>query len=240
MSLAISRESFFWHKVHSLTGVIPVGFYMVQHLTLNSFSLGGAAKFDAVIGFFEGIPIHILLAMEILIIWLPLFFHAIYGLFITSRAQQNYFTSKYKWSQNRMYAFQRYSGVFLFFFLIYHVISTTVYKYITHDAEVIKYAAWNKHLTEYGGIFLIVYALGVLAASYHLAYGIWNFCIRWGITISDRAQLRVQKFSLVFFFVLTLLGWGALGGFLMNKSDGPVASLEASSKARSLPAGTVH
>jgi succinate dehydrogenase / fumarate reductase cytochrome b subunit len=238
MSLALNRENFFWHKVHSLTGIIPVGFYMVQHLTLNSFSLGGATKFDAVIGFFEGIPIHLLLLLELAAIWLPLTFHAVYGLFITSRGQVNsFFTTKYKWSQARMYSFQRYSGVFLFFFLIYHVISTTVRKYWTGDPEVIKYAEWHRHLTEYGGIFLILYAVGVFCASYHLAYGIWNFCIRWGITISDRAQLRIQKFSFAFFIVITLLGWAALGGFLMNRQEGPIGSVE-SPAMQVIPEGT--
>ena len=37
-----------------------------------------------------------------------------------------------------------------------------------------------------------------------------------GITISDQAQIRVQKFSLVAFIVLTILGWGAILGFLRN------------------------
>ncbi|MEZ0324313.1 MAG: hypothetical protein ACAH95_00260 [Fimbriimonas sp.] len=236
MSLALTRESFFWHKVHSLTGIVPVGFYMVQHLTLNSFSLGGAAKFDAVIGFFEGIPIHLLLLLEAVAIWIPLLFHAIYGLFITSRGEvNNYFTTKYKWSQARMYSFQRYSGIFLFFFLIYHVLTTTVNKYLTGNPEVIKYAAWHENLTANGGLLLIVYILGVFFASYHLAYGIWNFCIRWGITISDQAQLRVQKFSLVFFIAITLLGWAALAGFLFNKQEGPVDSIGT---AQSIPQGT--
>jgi succinate dehydrogenase / fumarate reductase, cytochrome b subunit len=237
MSLALTRESFFWHKVHSLTGIVPVGFYMVQHLTLNSFSLGGAEKFNAVIGFFEGIPIHLLLALEAVAIWIPLLFHAIYGLFITSRGEvNNYFTSKYKWSQARMYAFQRISGMFIFFFLIYHVLSTTGYKYMTGSAEVIEYAAMRSQFTSYGGLILLVYALGVLFSSYHLAYGIWNFCIRWGITISDRAQLRIQKFSLVFFVVVTLLGWAALGGFLMNRQEGPVKTIESATPE--LPQGT--
>ncbi len=237
MSLALTRESFFWHKVHSLTGIVPVGFYMVQHLTLNSFSLGGPTKFDGVIGFFEGIPIHLLLLLEAVAIWIPLLFHAVYGLFITSRGEVNtYFTTKYKWSQARMYTFQRYSGIFLFFFLIYHVISTTVRKYWTGDPEVIKFAEWNRHLTEYNGIFLLVYVLGVLFASYHLAYGIWNFCIRWGITISDEAQLRVQKFSVVFFVAITLLGWAALVGFLMKHE--PKAAESGGTAVQTLPQGT--
>jgi succinate dehydrogenase/fumarate reductase cytochrome b subunit len=55
----IGRESYFWHKLHSLTGMIPTGFYLVQHLTLNSFALGGPEKFNGVIQFFEGMPKHL-------------------------------------------------------------------------------------------------------------------------------------------------------------------------------------
>jgi succinate dehydrogenase / fumarate reductase, cytochrome b subunit len=241
MSLALTRENYFWHKVHSLTGIIPVGFYMVQHLTLNSFSLAGAAAFDGVILFFEGMPLHLLLALEIFVIWLPLLFHAVYGLFIGARGEKNYFSTKYKWSQNLMYSMQRWSGVFLFLFLIYHVSATTIYKYVTGDVERIMYSGWRETLTQWGGVFLIVYAIGVLAASYHLAYGIWNFCIRWGITISDKAQIRIQKFSLVAFIALTLLGWGALAGFLVERAvpTAPAGQPIGQTQAPALPTATV-
>src|SRR4051812_2218543 len=65
MSLAVNRENFFWHKVHSLTGIVPIGFYMLQHLTLNSFSLAGPEHFNGVISFFGSMPWYILLGMEI-------------------------------------------------------------------------------------------------------------------------------------------------------------------------------
>jgi succinate dehydrogenase / fumarate reductase cytochrome b subunit len=218
MSLALNRESFFWHKVHSLTGVIPVGYYMAQHLVLNSFTLGGPEKFNGVIEFFEGIPKHFLIVLEVFAIWLPLIFHAIYGMFIVGRSQQNFIGTKYGWSQNSMYTFQRYSGIFLFFALIFHVSTTTVQKYITGNAEAIKYAAWHDKLTANGGILLIFYVLLVLTASYHLGYGIWNFCIRWGITVTDAAQARIQKLAFAVFIFLTLTGWGALAGFLIHPS----------------------
>ncbi len=214
MAISLTKENFFWHKVHSLTGIIPVGFYMVQHLTLNSFSFAGPDKFNAVINFFQGMPKHFLLALEVCAIWVPLLFHAVYGLFIANRGQSNYFTSKYGWSQNRMYTLQRYSGIFIFLFLIYHVSTTTINSKINGD-QVLMFDAWHDKLTSYGYVFLIVYMLGVMACSYHLAYGVWNFCIRWGITISDRAQTAVQKFSLVMFIAVTLIGWTALFGFLM-------------------------
>lgn len=217
MALSLTKENYFWHKLHSLTGIVPIGFYMVQHLTLNSFSFAGREKFNAVIDFFQGMPWHLLLVLEVALIWLPLLFHGVYGLFIVNRGESNYFSSKYGWSQNRMYTLQRYSGIFIFLFLIFHVATTTVNAKMNGE-RVIQFDAWHDKLTQYGFAFLILYMLGVMASSYHLAYGVWNFCIRWGITISEKAQIRVQKFSFWMFIVVTLIGWTALAGFLMPHS----------------------
>lgn len=235
MAVALNRENFFWHKVHSLTGIVPVGAYMLQHLTLNSFSVAGEKQFNGVLNFFESIPWYVLLMMEIFLIWLPLLFHAVYGLFIANRGKSNYFSEKYGWSQNRMYTFQRWTGIILFLFLTYHVASTTVLKYMSGKLDPISFQAWHTKLTSYGYIFLIIYLVGVMCASYHLAYGIWNFCIRWGITISERAQMKVQKFSAGMFVVVTLLGWAALFGFLrpQNGSSVDVAPQPVQSENRS-------
>lgn len=220
MVLNLTRESYFWHKVHSLTGILPIGFYMVQHLTLNSFSLAGPEKFNAVIGFFAGMPRHILLMLEIVFIYTPLLFHGVYGIFISSRAQSNYFTQKYKWNENRMYTFQRWSGIALFFLLIAHVVTTTVKAQVSPIGhESIEFNAWNATLVS-GGTYLglALYVVGVALASYHLAYGWWNFCIRWGITVSERSQQAMLRFCTGLFVVITLLGWAALAGFLMPQA----------------------
>jgi len=222
MAVALSKENYVLHKIHSLTGVVPVGYYMVQHLVLNSFTLAGPEKFNAVIGFFESMPKHFLLVMEVCMIWIPVLFHAVYGMFIVSRAKPNYFGSVYGWSQNLMYVLQRWSGAFLFFFLAIHVVTTTGAKYLGGGAKVIEYAAWHEKLSTAPYLWLAFYILGVASASYHLGYGIWNFSIRWGIAVSDAAQNKVQKFAFAFFVAVTLIGWGALAGFLLphNSSDG--------------------
>jgi len=137
MALALDKENYLLHKLHSLTGVIPVGYYMVQHLVLNSFTIAGPEKFNAVIGFFEGMPKHFLITLEICMIGIPILFHAIYGMFITYRAKPNYFGSVYGWSRNLMYTLQRWTGIFLFFFLIIHVTTTTGAKYYNHDAKLV-------------------------------------------------------------------------------------------------------
>lgn len=190
---------------------------MLQHLALNSFSLAGADRYNSVSDFFYGLPEHILLTIEVALVWLPLTFHMVYGLFIASRAESNYFSSTYKWSQNRMYWLQRASGILLVVFLIFHFCTTTLQvKLHGNNPDVVSYAAMRAQFTNFGYAVFILYLLGVLAASYHLCYGLWNFCIRWGITVGEEAQVRVQKFSLFVFIVVTLLGWAALAGFLQT------------------------
>jgi len=216
MSISLTRENYALHKLHSLTGVVPFGFYMLQHLTLNTFSIAGPERFNGVIGFFESVPAHLLLTVEILFLWAPMLFHAVYGTMIAMRAKSNYFGSKYGWSENRMFVLQRWSGLFLFVFILYHVISTTGVKYLK-GVEHIEFAAMSQAFISNGYILLFFYMAGTLAATYHLAYGIWNFCIRWGITVSEKAQKQIQIFSAVFFVAVTVMAWTALAGFVIHK-----------------------
>ncbi len=211
------KENNFWHRLHSLTGIIPIGFYLVQHLTLNSFAIAGESSFNGVIDFFERLPFHVMLVLQIVVLAIPILFHSIYGLFITSRAEMNY-GGAYKGSENLMFNTQRWTGVVLFIGIIVHVAITSINAKV-NGIQVIQYAAWHEKLTSYYYLPLVLYMLFVAAACYHLSYGIWNFCIRWGITISDQAQAGMKKFAAGAFVLLTLLGWLALFGFLMHKPE---------------------
>lgn len=226
MATAIARENYFLHKLHSLTGIFPVGYYLVQHLGLNSFTLAGPAYFNGVIGFFEGLPKHLLFVLLVLFVWGPLLFHAIYGLFIVNRGMPNISEKAYKWRENWMYSMQRWSGVFIFFFLIYHTATTSIASKVSGNKEIIEYAAWQAKLSANGYILLILYMVGVAASCYHLGYGLWNFCIRWGITVSEKSQLRMQKVGAAAAVGLTLLGWVALFGFLIHKPEQAAKSVQ--------------
>lgn len=232
------RENFVLHKLHSLTGIIPVGFYMVQHLTLNSFSIAGPGYFNNVVKFFEAMPWWFLLGIELFGIWLPLFFHAIYGLFIWNRADSKtvarYSKQSQKYKENSYFKWQRWTGVLLFFFIIAHMFETTFRTKITHDPEsFIYFEAWATKLAQPivngTGTYLVLalYLVFVAMAAYHLGYGIWNFCIRWGITVSDKAQANMAKFAGGATVALTLLGWAALAGFLIPRESEPLSAQKA-------------
>jgi succinate dehydrogenase / fumarate reductase cytochrome b subunit len=61
---------------------------------------------------------------------------------------------------------------------------------------------------------LFVYILGVLGVAYHLANGVWQFSIGWGIATTERGMKRVQVLSYVLFIALLVMGYGAMWGFL--------------------------
>ncbi len=237
------RENYTLHKLHSLSGIVPVGYYLVQHLTLNTFSLAGADKFNGVIGFFEGMPTHLLLGLKALI-WLPLIFHAVYGLFIAARAEPNYSAAAYKYRENRYYTLQRVSGIVAFFFLCYHMTTTSVFGKLYGVEKTIQYQNWATKLSEpvlgIPYLILLVYIVGIVASCYHFSYGIWNFCIRWGITISDQAQATMGKVAAFSFVALTGLGILALIGFFNPVLQKTEKTVEVRIEAPGMqPTGTV-
>jgi len=196
------------HKLHSLSGIVPLGIFLVQHLTLNSFALASPQHFNAVIDFFnKKMPSHILFVLEWGLIFLPLLFHGIYGLVITAHGQVN--VGRYSYWRNWMYLWQRISGVILVVYIAVHVWGTT----ISH--RLFGTNIYYEGMVQYFQSPLIVafYLLGITAATFHLSNGIWNFCIRWGITVSERAQQACAKVCAVIFVLLTALGWAALFAF---------------------------
>ncbi|MCC6404039.1 MAG: succinate dehydrogenase [Fimbriimonadaceae bacterium] len=211
------RENYLLHKLHSLTGIVPIGFYLVQHLTLNTFSLGGPEKFNGVIAFFDAMPLHFQVALKAVAIWIPLIFHAVYGLFITQRSKQNYTEPAYRFRENRYYTLQRVTGIIAFLFLCYHMTTTSIFGKMYGAEATIQYHNWAGTLSQpvlgVPYVILAVYIIGVVACAYHFSYGIWNFCIRWGITVSQRAQDSTAKLAQAMFIGVSLLGIVALLGF---------------------------
>ncbi|MCS6949130.1 MAG: succinate dehydrogenase [Armatimonadota bacterium] len=204
----IAADNHVLHKLHSLSGIVPIGIFLVQHLTLNSFALAGPEKFNAVIDFFnKTMPRHILHVLEWGFIFIPLLFHALYGLVITAHGQAN--VGRYGYWRNWMYLLQRVTGVILIVFIAAHVWGTT----ISHRlfGTNIYYDGMKEYFSN--GWLVAFYLLGITSATFHLANGIWNFAIRWGITVSERSQQVSAKVCAVIFVLLTALGWTALFAF---------------------------
>jgi len=59
----------------------------------------------------------------------------------------------------------------------------------------------------------LFYVVGLIAASWHFAYGIWLFCAKWGIVVGDKAQKRLLVLCMAFFVLLSGVGLASLTSF---------------------------
>ncbi|MGI8469766.1 MAG: succinate dehydrogenase, partial [Pyrinomonadaceae bacterium] len=118
MAIKLSR-TFLMRKLHQLTGIVPLGLFFFGHMYTNSAAMGGEKNFNDHVQGIHDIPY--LLFIEIFGIFLPLVFHSVYGIFISMEARPN--NGNYNYGRNWFYLFQRVTGVFLFFFLTFHILN---------------------------------------------------------------------------------------------------------------------
>ncbi|WP_100373694.1 succinate dehydrogenase cytochrome b558 subunit [Bacillus sp. FJAT-45037] len=202
--MAGNRE-FFNRKMHSLLGVIPVGLFLVQHLVINHFATRGASAFNQASHFMESLPFRY--ALEIFIIFIPLLYHAIYGIYIAFQAQNN--TVRYGFFRNWMFRLQRTSGVFLLIFIAWHVWETRIAAAFGADVN------YNMMADILSSPFMLAfYILGVVAATFHFANGLWSFAVSWGITVTPRSQQISTYVTIGIFFILTFVGIRAILAFI--------------------------
>jgi succinate dehydrogenase / fumarate reductase, cytochrome b subunit len=201
--MAGNRE-FFNRRLHSLLGVIPVGVFLVQHLTVNHFATRGEEAFNQAAHFMENLPFRYFL--EIFVIFLPLLFHAIYGLYIAFTAKNN--VSNYGYFRNWMFLLQRLTGIITLIFVTWHVWETRVAA--AFGAEV------NFEMMEniLDNPFMIgFYLVGVLSTIFHFANGLWSFAVSWGITVSPRSQRISTYVTMGIFVLLSIVGIRAILAF---------------------------
>ncbi|MCU5379099.1 succinate dehydrogenase cytochrome B558 [Bacillus cereus] len=194
-----------FRKWHSLMGVIPVGVFLTQHLIVNNFATRGAEAFNKAAGFMELLPFRYVL--EIFIIFLPILYHAIYGLYIAFTAKNN--AVSYGYFRNWMFVFQRISGIVTLIFISWHVWETRIQamlgKEVNYDmmADILNNPA-----------MFAFYLVGVVSTIFHFANGLWTFCISWGITVSPRSQRISTYVTLAIFLGLSYVGVSALLAFI--------------------------
>jgi len=112
VAIRLSR-TFILRKLHQLTGIMPLGFFLLEHFYTNSKALSGAADFNAAVKDLQSIPY--ILFVEIGGIFIPLIYHAVYGMVITIEMRPN--NLHYPYARNWFYTIQRMTGIILFFFI---------------------------------------------------------------------------------------------------------------------------
>ncbi len=176
-------SSFILRRLHSLSGVFPLGFFLLEHMFSNAFILFGPEAYNRQIHFLQSLPFVVFL--EITFIALPILYHSIYGIVVTITGKTNY--SSYPHTQNALYILQRITGIIALIYIAYHVYETRIVNAM-YGTE-ISFARMQDIMSR--PVIFWFYILGLAAVCFHFANGIWGFCVSWGFTVSDRAQRRV-------------------------------------------------
>ena len=99
-------SSFVLRRLHSLTGIIPIGAFLIEHFISNSESMNGVQAYNEQVKFLTSLPfVHVL---EWVFIFIPLMYHGLYGLWIWYRGDSN--VGDYPWTGNWLYTSQRWTG----------------------------------------------------------------------------------------------------------------------------------
>ncbi len=175
-------HSFLLRRLHSLSGIVPVGAFLVEHFVSNAFATKGPHAYADQVKFLTGLPF--VPVLETVGIYIPLLYHALYGFYIWFRGQSN--VSDYPWAGNFMYSAQRWTGAVAFVYIAWHTYTMrfTGTHLLTHSG-----AAFGKVQAELQHPWaLAFYVIGIIAASWHFSYGLYLFAAKWGLTVSDKSR----------------------------------------------------
>ncbi len=213
MSIRLSR-TFVLRKLHQLSGIVPLGLFLLEHFYTNSKALAGPVDFNKAVVELQGIPY--LLMLEIFGIWIPLIYHGVYGLVITSEARPN--NLLYPYARNWFYTIQRITGVVLFFFITFHMLNFRfgLVPGLNNQAvanfpdQAFAIVAREFRLVP----IFIIYVVGITATVWHFASGLWFFLVDWGIVIGERAQRLTGYACIVFGLVLLFVALNSAVAFI--------------------------
>ena len=208
---ASQGNTFFWHKLHSLLGIIPIGAFLLEHLLSNYEARNGPIAYGAQVKFLNGLPI--VRVLEWVFIFLPILYHGLYGVWIWLRGKSN--IVYYPWAGNWMYTAQRYTGLIAFAYIAQHLYRQ---RFTGVNLPEHPYAAFAKVQQELSNPWMLaVYVIAMIAISWHFAYGVWLFAAKWGITPGKTARKRFGLVCAALGLILAVMGLASIWAFVGGK-----------------------
>ena len=206
----VSRHQFLIYRLFSLSGLIPVGAFLIVHLLTNASVLGGAASFQSRVDMIHSLG-PLLVPVEFAFIFLPMLFHAAVGFAIIAGGLPN--VGSYPYMGNVRYTLQRATGMIAFAFILWHIIQLHWMGTPLGGGRFDPHHATSSAATVVAPLGIsLLYAIGVLSAVFHLSNGLWTIGITWGLWTSPAAMQRANVVSIVVGVVLAAAGLGAIGG----------------------------
>jgi succinate dehydrogenase / fumarate reductase cytochrome b subunit len=205
--------SFLLRRLHSLSGVVPIGAFLLEHFISNAEAFKGPIAYGKQVEFLNSLPFVFLL--ELFFIWIPILYHGLYGVYIWYQGDSN--VAEYPWSGNWLYTAQRWTGIIALIFMVQH---TYFLRFTGVHLPTNPMQSFAKVQGEFQHSWMIAfYAAGIIAACWHFSYGLWLFAAKWGITTGETARRRFGYLCLALALGLVALGAASMYGFLSRPSQ---------------------
>jgi len=204
-------NSYLWRKLHSLSGIVPIGAFLIEHIVSNFEAVNGPLAYAQQVKFLNGLPL--VRILEWCFIFIPLAFHALYGVWIAIRGRSN--VNVYPWAGNWGYYTQRITGYIAFAYICYHVYTQ---RFSGVSLPEHPGAAFHKVQVELSHpLILAVYVIAMVATCWHFSYGIWLFAAKWGITPGEKARKNFGYLCAAGGTALCILGLVGMYAFINPK-----------------------
>jgi succinate dehydrogenase / fumarate reductase cytochrome b subunit len=211
----MDRHYFLLRRLHSLSGILPVGIFVMVHLFTNfQLALG---TFQHEVNWIHSQPALLFVEMAL---WGSIAFHAALGIYYTTSGKRLH--GKYRYGGYKRYLLQRITGYIALIFIFLHVatlrwgwsfglqaLDTTFYV-AGPDGHPMATASIARVLQQPALVF--VYLVGSLSVVFHWANGLWTAAISWGLTVTVAAQRRWGYVCIAIGAALTVFTLGAIAG----------------------------
>ena len=214
----LDRHHFLLRRLHSLSGIVPVGLFVIFHLFTNMQMAFGGETFQHEVNFIHSLPA--LLFLEIGL-WAGIGFHAALGLVYTFTGKSN--VKHYGYWANWRYTLQRITGILALVFIFLHI-ATLRWRwdlfgwytpFIAETPDGVPMATpLTAHALQVHWAVAVLYLIGVMSVVFHWSNGLWTAAISWGVTLTPGAMKRWGYVCSVLFVALTLFFVGAFYGAL--------------------------
>lgn len=210
------KNSLLQSRLGSFLAVVPLSIWVINHLWDNLAAFSGAQAWQNSVTTYAH-PFS--QAFAFLISLVPLVLHTGWGLVRLFSFKPN--NLAYNNYGNLKYILQRITALGVLAFLGAHVWKAFLAPRLLNGAP----EAFDDIAREmrFHGPTLFVYVLGTLGTAYHLANGLQNFGMSWGIFASDRSMRRFEPFVIIIFLVLLAMSWAVLYAlFQAGEALGPL------------------
>jgi succinate dehydrogenase / fumarate reductase cytochrome b subunit len=198
-----TRASFLQARLASFLAVAPLGVWTFFHLWNNLAAFYGPAAWEASV---TGYSSPFAQAFTGCLVLVPLAIHTVWGIGRLFTSKPN--NPRYRAYANLKYLVQRIAGVGVLFFLGAHLWLAMIHPRLTtgHGEAFADIA----HEMRFNPPTLVVYILGTLGVTYHLANGLQTVAMGWGIVTSKAALKRLEWMSIGFFVLLLAMAWSVV------------------------------